>query len=50
MRREKSMKTLTSGLTRVDQVSLPGWSPRDPPKQRLDKVSDMVECRSQRRS
>lgn len=30
MIRGKGMKSLTSGLARVDAVRLPGWGPRDP--------------------
>lgn len=39
---EKSMKTWTSGLTRVCVVKLPGWGPRGPPKKWLETIVDMA--------
>lgn len=37
-----SMKTINSGLPRVGEVRLPGWGPRDLPKQRLETIGDRV--------
>lgn len=46
----KSMEALTSGLGRVGAARLPGWGPRDPPKQWLETIGDLAQCHRQWRS
>lgn len=42
----KTVKALTSGLIRENAVRLSGWGPRDPPREWLEIIDDMVPCRS----
>ena len=50
MTRQRNMKSLTEGLSRVGDVSLAGWGPRDPSYFWLETLSDMASSRSQWRS
>lgn len=47
---QRSIKALTSGLSRVGNVRLPGWGPRDQPLQWLETLGEMAQERSQWRS
>ena len=47
---QRNMKSLTEGLSRVGNVMLAGWGPRDPSQLRLATLSDMASSRSQWRS
>ncbi|TNN11326.1 kinase C-binding 1, partial [Schistosoma japonicum] len=44
---QKSMKSLTSGLSHVGRCRLRGWGPRDESHQWLDTLNDMAQNRSQ---
>ena len=47
---QSNMKSSTEGLSRVGNVRLAGWGPRDPSHLWLETLSDMVSSRSQWRS
>ena len=47
---QRNMKCLTEGLSRVGNVRLAGWEPRDPSPLWLETLSDMASSRSQWRS
>ena len=47
---QRNMKCLTEGLSRVGNVRLAGWGPRDPSHLWLETLSDMACSRSQWRS
>ena len=47
---QRNMKSLTEGLSRVGNVRLAGWGPRDPSHLWLETLSDMACSRSQWRS
>ena len=47
---QRNMKSLTEGLSRVGNVRLAGWGPRDPSHLWLETLSDMASSRSQWRS
>ncbi|CAH8297389.1 unnamed protein product [Schistosoma turkestanicum] len=44
---QKSMKSLTSGLSHVGNCRLPGWGPRDDNNRWLETLNDMAQNRSQ---
>ncbi|TNN11677.1 kinase C-binding 1, partial [Schistosoma japonicum] len=44
---QKSMKSLTSGLSHVGRCRLRGWGPRDESHQWLETLNDMAQNRSQ---
>ena len=44
---QRNMKSLTEGLSRVGNVRLAGWGPRDPSHVWLETLSDMASSRSQ---
>ena len=47
---QRSMKSLTTRLSCVGRVRLPGWGPRDPAHLWLETLSDMARSRDQWRS
>ena len=47
---QRNMKCLTESLSRVGNVRLAGWGPRDPSHLWLETLSDMASSRSQWRS
>jgi hypothetical protein len=47
---QRSMKTLTSKLSRAGNCRLPGWGPRDRTHQWLETLADMAQSRIQWRS
>jgi len=47
---QRSMKALTSSLSRVGNCRLPGWGPRDPPTKWLETLTDMAQSRHQWRT
>ena len=47
---QRNMKSLTEGLSRVINVRLAGWGPRDSSYLWLETLSDMASPRSQWRS
>jgi hypothetical protein len=47
---QRSMKSLTTGLSRIGTVRLPGWGPRDRPLQWLETLGDMAQSRPQWRA
>jgi hypothetical protein len=47
---QRQMKALTSRLSRVGSIRLPGWGPRDAPCQWLLTLQDMARNRAQWRS
>jgi hypothetical protein len=47
---QRSMKTLTSKLSRVGKCRLPGWGPRDGTQRWLETLKDMAQSRNQWRT
>ena len=43
---QRNMKCLTEGLSRVGNVRLAGWGPRDPSHFWLETLGDIVSSRS----
>jgi hypothetical protein len=44
---QRSMKTITSKLSRVGSCRLPGWGPKDQSHQWLETLTEMAQSRSQ---
>lgn len=42
----KNAKTIPIGIACVDAIRLPGWDPRDSPKQPLGAIGDLAPYRS----
>ncbi|WP_353805406.1 hypothetical protein, partial [Acinetobacter baumannii] len=47
---QRQMKALTSKMSRVGRIRLPGWGPRDPPSQWLVTLQNMARNRAQWRT
>ena len=47
---QRNIKSLTDGQSRVGNVGLAGWGPRDPSHLWLEILSDITSSRSQWRS